>query len=428
MKIAIIGGGISGLSLYLFLQKYLEEHNDLKSAVEITILEPHSLPRLHGRQPDDIPSTGGGYGLAHNGMASLRRLDPALHEQILRNGFPTSKFVMKSARGWTLGAMPFTDLRGNEPDCCVMVLREILIAALYERIPTTSVIQRKVVRAEDGPEHATVELDNGEVCRYDLVIGADGVWRWVSTDFLPPPPETGPAAHGQTVMTFGPNGFFAYTPYTTGDTPATKKHIEGEATLPPGKNAFWWSRSAQEQPSANPDAAVLKQELEKRHSSWKDPTIMEIIRHSEVALKTPTFVSPKAPTWAGKRVVLIGDAAHALPSSSGQGVSQCLEDAEALASLLVFNLQRFTKPESELEILSNTFKQYMQVRKAHVEKVLDAGNRAGDSSREMGLILEMLMYAMMWAMLKFFGTFFLKTVLNYDLHAEIEKAKKSRSM
>lgn len=139
---------------------------------------------------------------------------------------------------------------------------------------------------------------------------------WVSTDYLPPPAETGPAAHGQTVMTFGPNGFFAYTPYTTGDFSANEKHIRGEATLPPGKSAFWWSRSAQENSKANPDNAELKQELEKRHSSWKDPTILNIIQNSEVALKIPTFVMPKVPTWAGRRVVLIGDAAHVSTTNS----------------------------------------------------------------------------------------------------------------
>lgn len=111
-------------------------------------------------------------------------------------------------------------------------------------------------------------------------------------------------------MTFGPNGFFAYTPYTTGETKAVEKHIRGEATLPPGKSAFWWSRSAQKDSTANPDNNELKRELLERLSSWSDPAIMKIIQNSEVALKQPTFVMPKVSTWAGNRVVLIGDAAH----------------------------------------------------------------------------------------------------------------------
>lgn len=194
MKIAIIGGGISGLSTYLFLEQQLGKDKNFKDAFDITIFEPHDMPRLGSKRADDIPSSGGGYGLAGkhhnthgvwklcllggegNGMASLRRLDPSLHDQILRNGFPSPKFVMKSARGWNLGVMSFTDLRGEHPECCVMVLREIVVAALYERIPTSAIVQHKAIKVEDGSDQATIELENGEVRHYDLVIGADGVW------------------------------------------------------------------------------------------------------------------------------------------------------------------------------------------------------------------------------------------------------------
>lgn len=97
-------------------------------------------------------------------------------------------------------------------------------------------------------------------------------------------------------MTFGPNGFFGYTPYTTGDVEATEEHIRGDATLPPGEGAFWWSRSEQEDPNANPDDETVKRELRKAHESWKDPTIHKILEVSEVPLKIPTWVLPKLPT------------------------------------------------------------------------------------------------------------------------------------
>ena len=69
-------------------------------------------------------------------------------------------------------------------------------------------------------------------------------------------------------------------------------------------------RSEQKDPNADPDEVKLKEELEQRHASWKDPAINRILQNSEVKLKIPTFVLPKIPTWAGKRVVLVGDAAH----------------------------------------------------------------------------------------------------------------------
>ena len=120
-------------------------------------------------------------------------------------------------------------------------------------------------------------------------------------------------------MTFGPNGFFAYTPYLTGDVEATDQHIRGEATLPPGRWGFWWSRSEQRDPQATIDDVALKKELQERLASWKDPAILKILQNSDIKLKIPTYVLPKIPTWAGKRVVLVGDAAHGIDSSEACG-------------------------------------------------------------------------------------------------------------
>ena len=176
MKIAIIGGGISGLSTYLNLQKHVVSDQDIKRAVDITIYEHHGFTHVPSERPDHIPSFGGGYGLAPNGMASLRRLDPQIHEHILRNGFPSPKTTMKSARGWTLGMLPGTDVRGDHLECCIMVLREVVIGALYERVDPSVIVKQKVVAVEDGENEAKVTLDNGETFSFDLVIGADGIW------------------------------------------------------------------------------------------------------------------------------------------------------------------------------------------------------------------------------------------------------------
>jgi FAD-dependent urate hydroxylase len=43
---------------------------------------------------------------------------------------------------------------------------------------------------------------------------------------------------------------------------------------------------------------------------------------------------PAAPTWHRGRVIIIGDAAHAASTSSGQGASMALEDAAILGKCL----------------------------------------------------------------------------------------------
>lgn len=176
MKVAIIGGGICGLSTYLNLQKHVVQNWRLEAPIEITIYESHVLKHDSNTRKGNIPSSGGGYGLAPNGMASLRRLDPDIHEQILRRGFPSPKTTLKSARGWTLGTLPFVDTRGGHTEACIMVLRQVVLDALYERIPESAVVHQKIVEVEDGDDSATIKLENGEKFTFDLIIGADGVW------------------------------------------------------------------------------------------------------------------------------------------------------------------------------------------------------------------------------------------------------------
>ncbi|EXJ68878.1 uncharacterized protein A1O5_07810 [Cladophialophora psammophila CBS 110553] len=61
----------------------------------------------------------------------------------------------------------------------------------------------------------------------------------------------------------------------------------------------------------------------------------------------PTWTTPELPSWSSRgRAVLVGDAAHALQPSSGQGACQALEDAEALALFLGHYLSAASSPSS----------------------------------------------------------------------------------
>lgn len=120
-----------------------------------------------------------------------------------------------------------------------------------------------------------------------------------------------PYPQSRTMMTFGPNGFLGYTPCTTSpSTTLTADHISGRAAVPVGNMAFWWARSTHADPKVEPDVEVEKRELEKRMQSWRDPNVKAILRHSVKTAMIPTYVLPRQRTWVGKRVVLVGDAAH----------------------------------------------------------------------------------------------------------------------
>lgn len=48
----------------------------------------------------------------------------------------------------------------------------------------------------------------------------------------------------------------------------------------------------------------------------------------------PYYSVPRLEAWAAGRVVVVGDAAHAIPPTAGQGASQALEDAVTFAALV----------------------------------------------------------------------------------------------
>jgi 2-polyprenyl-6-methoxyphenol hydroxylase-like FAD-dependent oxidoreductase len=74
------------------------------------------------------------------------------------------------------------------------------------------------------------------------------------------------------------------------------------------------------------------------------------------------FVSPLG------RVVIAGDAAHAIPPSVGQGGSISLEDAETLAiTISSINAHQDITPASRRELLSRWEKH----RKSRIEKVIE---------------------------------------------------------
>jgi 2-polyprenyl-6-methoxyphenol hydroxylase-like FAD-dependent oxidoreductase len=75
---------------------------------------------------------------------------------------------------------------------------------------------------------------------------------------------------------------------------------------------------------------------------------------------------PPLATWHTQRVVLLGDAAHAVAPHAGQGASMALEDAVVLAACL----EDSTKP-------SAAFKRFEFLRKDRTRTVMEVARRNG---------------------------------------------------
>lgn len=151
--------------------------------------------------------------------------------------------------------------------------------------------------------------------------------------FLPSSDVERAVEKGSMNFVFGGNGFFGY--FYSESAAADPNRDSPYDVSQPGDTVSWWSTySIDECPDPRSiDKDHVAQQLRERHAHWKDPVVQNVIRSVRVDNMYPTWTSPQLPTWERDGVVLVGDAAHALPTTSGQGSSQALEDVEAMSVL-----------------------------------------------------------------------------------------------
>ena len=200
---------------------------------------------------------------------------------------------------------------------------------------------------------------------------------------------------GTTTMTFGYNGFFGYGACSAA--PSTS-HNAATACIP-GSRAVWWSTYSLPTPPSpdDLDKIAFRDDLQARYASWKDPIIQMIISEARIDSIYPAWTTPELPTWEAGGLVLVGDAAHALQTSSGQGISQALEDVQALSMLLADYLQRTDSCAGSFkEPLELASKAYCKLRMPRVKRIMDHAMQMGDMKREKGVLAEYIMYLFIW--------------------------------
>lgn len=218
-------------------------------------------------------------------------------------------------------------------------------------------------------ENGKITLESGEVLEADLVVGADGIHSVLRTSVLGEevkPKPTGFSAYRLMLPTRIINErasqFAAHIkpeePYTSMVMAHCCRLIMG-----PARDARLYSVVGlvpDEQLHEDPDSAqswVTKGDPEKLLETFKDfPSwTQDVLRNADsVGLWQLRDLDPLA-TWCSGRTILIGDAAHAMLPTQGQGASQTIEDAEALGTLFSHITERPSRHQVT-SILENVFR------------------------------------------------------------------------
>jgi len=301
MNILIVGGGIGGLTCALALTR---------AGHAVTLVE---------REPRFAP-VGAGIVLAPNARRILSWLGVSLEQ----HGAPLAGLDVVRADGALLSRMDasrFKDRYGEPWAFTRPALHDALSAALPPSVKLR--FAAAVSGIERGPDGVTVRFDAASAPEhYDLVVGADGLRSSVRGLVC------GPAAYRYSGVTC----YRGLVP-----NPGIGRAIEawggaariGTVPLAHGQLYYYLVLTA---PQRAP--ALSLAELRKACAHFRGEVAQLWAALHELPPLHHDLEELDAPVWGVGRVLLLGDAAHAMTPNQGQGAAMAIEDALALTSAL----------------------------------------------------------------------------------------------
>ncbi|KAI1660480.1 kynurenine 3-monooxygenase [Daldinia decipiens] len=357
-EVAIIGGGLAGLTLALAL-------HDLN--IPSTVYEARSA---------DFDQ-GGGIMLSPN---ALRVLDSVgVYKRIRDNSLQFDILTFKDVQDKTTDVYYFgsEELYGYH---AIRIMRKQLLdelkAMVRERNIPIHFDSKLTAITSDGPDKVEFTFADGRVASAPLVIGADGIHSTVRGTFLPQvkPMYAGfmginsvvqrsqlriPEGYSLPATVMAKPGAFLLVPQK----PDGSELFIGSQRRFPGLDAAGWE-------ALRKDKQKLYEMLQENKSDWPDivQSALEATPVDRMGFWAFHGIPPLA-SWLSesKRIILVGDAAHAIPPTAGQGANQAFEDVRALATLL-----SKLSPEVPLDKAAAQWQTYRQER---VKKVLDLTNQ-----------------------------------------------------
>ena len=305
----VVGGGIGGLATAIALSG---------RGWDVRVLE---------RAPE-FAEVGAGISLWSNALRALEAIGPGIADKVRGLGGAELYGGIQRRNGrWLTRADAAELTRRLGP--VLLLHRADLLRTLLDAVPAEALVADAEVTGVgfDG-ESVTVTHTGGQV-RADLLVGADGIrstvrrlvwpdvappryagytaWRWVA-------PALPGGADGGGGETWGTGTRFGRAPL-----PDHRMYCYATANTPEG--------------ATGPTGEVA--ELRARFARWHDPipALVEAAAGTEV-LRHDIYELPDVRPYARGRVVLLGDAAHAMTPNLGQGACQALEDAATLGAVL----------------------------------------------------------------------------------------------
>ncbi|OAQ90262.1 salicylate hydroxylase [Purpureocillium lilacinum] len=326
--VAIVGAGLAGLTLALALHQ---------QNVPATVYESRSAPL----------NIGGAVMLSPNALRILD--DLGLYEPI-------------KTKGYNFDLLEYRDLEGNLVDTYEFggtakygyrglriyryVLIDLLVAGLAQRGVRVEYGKKFSHVVSDTPQGVKFAFTDGTTLETPLLVGADGIHSTVRGHLYPglettfigmagitaavptAQLELPPGYHLPVTIMSREKGAFVIAPQ---ESDGSEVLIGKQMRVTGIQDRPGWDRDFVN----DKDSAVAF--LQQGNDAFPDFVKKAVSKIDQAKVnKWPFFVVPKLERWASetRKVIIVGDAAHAIPPSAGQGINQAFEDVYMLALLL----------------------------------------------------------------------------------------------
>ncbi|PPQ64966.1 hypothetical protein CVT24_008154 [Panaeolus cyanescens] len=376
LRVAIIGAGIGGLVLAAAM-----EYLDTDKSLDITIYEASST----------VAEIGAGINFWPRGWEIMKNVGL---EQTLLNLLPIPPndktsvvFQIRKADESQGTHVKDLKMRGGS----IRFHRAQLQQALLGRVSGQVHISHRLLSYEERAEDVFLRFQNGKTATCDVLIGMDGIKSTVRKAFL--------ASQGLSKSpSWNPvwSGTVAYRGLVAAE--ALEAELPGHRAVKTPMMYFGKLKHVITYPVSCDryvNVVAFHTDLAKEGITYEGPTSVnctqeevlktfagweEEVRALLRCIKQPTkwMIQALVPMdrYARGRVILAGDAAHAMTPHQGAGAGQAVEDAYILASLFSQRIKNKASVQSIADIFNTTR--------------CPAGNKVLEGSRQSGMLQELV--------------------------------------